>query len=66
MILNEQTDTWGPYGYDKDIIRFSVPVKTPANFVETLSIAFVPQQLGVILIIGWEKTYVEVPITIRK
>lgn len=68
MILNEQTDTWGPYGYDKskDIIRFDVPVKSLTDFVETLSIAFTQQANGANLIIGWEKTYVEVPIEIRE
>lgn len=67
MILNQQTDTWGPYGYDesKDIIRFSVQAKQLAEYVEKLSIVFTSQTSGANLVIGWENTYVEVPIIIN-
>ncbi|WP_316778533.1 DUF2911 domain-containing protein [Pedobacter antarcticus] len=67
MILNQQTDTWGPYGYDqtKDVIRFTVQAKQLTEYVETLGIVFTPQPSGANLIIGWENTYVEVPITIN-
>lgn len=66
IILNEDTDTWGTYAYDqtKDIIRFNVPVKPLQTFVEALTIAFTPQPAGANLVIAWDKTSVEVPVTI--
>lgn len=66
IILNEDTDTWGTYAYDKskDIVRFNVPVKPLNTFVEALTIVFAPQPAGANLIIAWDKTSVQVPVTI--
>lgn len=67
LILNAQTDRWGAYTYDekKDIVRVEVPVKPLENVVEALSITFVPQPTGANLVIGWDKTSVELPIQFK-
>ncbi|RZM30023.1 MAG: DUF2911 domain-containing protein [Pedobacter sp.] len=67
MIINKQTDKWGAFNYDqtKDILRTDVPVKTLPKPVEALSIVFTPKDNGAILIIAWDSTSVELPITIK-
>ena len=67
VIINTQTDRWGAYTYDekKDVVRITVPVKPLATTVEALSIVMIPQPAGANLIIAWDKTSVEVPITIK-
>jgi hypothetical protein len=65
IIVNRQTDRWGAYTYDKskDVARVEVAVKTLAEPVENLSMTFVPKPGGAGLVIGWDKTSVEVPIS---
>jgi hypothetical protein len=67
VIINKQTDRWGAYTYDeaKDVVRVTVPVKPLTTVVEALSITFTPNASGANLIIGWDKTSVEVPVTIK-
>jgi len=67
IIINKQTDRWGAYTYDeaKDIARVTVPVKPLSAAVEALAITFTPNASGANLIIGWDKTSVEVPVTIK-
>jgi len=67
VIVNTQTDRWGAYAYDekKDVVRVTVPVKPLTTVVEALSIVLISQPGGANLIIGWDKTSVEVPITIK-
>ncbi|OXG08965.1 Protein of unknown function (DUF2911) [Flavobacterium araucananum] len=67
IIINKEVDMWGAYAYDetKDVARVSVPVKPISNVVEALSIAFTTQGSVANLVIGWDKTTVEVPITIK-
>lgn len=67
IIINKELDMWGNYAYDesKDIARVSVPVKTVSTPIEALSIAFTTQGSVANLVIGWDKTTVEVPITIK-
>ncbi|KIO76177.1 hypothetical protein TH53_16575, partial [Pedobacter lusitanus] len=67
VIINKQTDRWGAYTYDesKDVVRVSVPVKPLTTVVEALAITFTPNASGANLIIGWDKTSVEVPVTIK-
>ncbi|MDO7743338.1 MAG: DUF2911 domain-containing protein, partial [Pedobacter sp.] len=67
IIINKQTDKWGAYTYDekKDVVRAEVPVKPLATALESLSITFTPLASGANLIIGWDKTSVEVPVTIK-
>ena len=67
IIINKDTDMWGAYAYDetKDLVKITVPVKAVENTIEALSIAFTTQASGANLVIGWDKTTVEVPITIK-
>jgi len=67
IIINSDTDRWGAYTYNesKDIARVTVPVKELPATVEALSMTFTPAASGVNLIIGWDKTSVEVPVTIK-
>lgn len=67
MIINKQTDRWGAYTYDaaKDEVRVEVPVKALENVVENLSITFVPQADGANLVVGWDKTSVQLPIQFK-
>ena len=67
IIINKELDLWGGYAYDesKDLVRISVPVKTVTTPIESLSIAFTSKDAITNLVIGWDKTTVEVPITIK-
>lgn len=67
IIINKEIDLWGAYAYDetKDIVRVSAPVKTVSTPIEALSIAFTNQGSIANLVIGWDKTTVELPITIK-
>ncbi|MDA6070121.1 DUF2911 domain-containing protein [Flavobacterium sp. AC] len=67
IIINKELDLWGNYAYDetKDLLRVSVPVKPVSTVIEALSIAFTTQGSVTNLVIGWDKTTVEVPITIK-
>lgn len=65
ILVNKQTDRWGAYTYDKskDVAQIEVPVKALTEPVENLSMTFVPKPNGAVLVIGWDKTSVEVPIS---
>jgi len=67
IIINKELDLWGGYAYDesKDVVRVSVPVKPVSTPVEALSIAFTTQDNIANLVIGWDKTTVELPITVK-
>ncbi|WP_343694519.1 DUF2911 domain-containing protein [Flavobacterium sp.] len=67
IIINKELDLWGAYPYDesKDVVRVSVPVKPVSTVIEALSIAFTAQGNVANLVIGWDKTTVELPITVK-
>ena len=67
IIINKELDMWGAYAYDesKDLVKITVPVKTVTTPIELLSIAFISKDGITNLVIGWDKTTVEVPITIK-
>ncbi|MDF3077309.1 MAG: asparagine synthetase [Sphingobacteriaceae bacterium] len=67
IILNSATNRWGAYSYDqtKDIARVDVPVKTLPDVVENFSITFTDKPGGANLVMGWDKTAVELPITFQ-
>lgn len=67
VIINKEIDLWGGYAYDsgKDLVKIVVPVKATPAPVEALSIAFTTQGAVTNLVIGWDKTMVEVPISIK-
>jgi len=71
IIVNGTTDKWGLFYdrdkyQDKDIVRFTVPVKPLDTELEALAMTFTPLPDGANLVIGWDKTAVEVPITFTK
>ena len=60
IILSSDLDVWGAYSYKEssDVVRTKVPVTTDSKSLEAFSIAF----NGSNLVLGWDKTRVEVPI----
>jgi len=67
IIINKQTDKWGAFTYDqsKDVLRTEVKVKPLDKPLEVLSITFTPRPAGANLIIGWDLSTVELPVTIK-
>lgn len=63
VILNNRVHTWGAYEYtDKeDQVRINVPVRKSPTTIEAFSMAFVPQEEGANLLMGWDDQYVEIP-----
>lgn len=64
IILNKAQNQWGAYNYDadKDLLRIKAPARKAAAPIEDLSIAFQPIDGGANLLMGWENTYVELPL----
>lgn len=64
VILNNDVHTWGAYEYTdkKDQIRIKVPVKKSPTSIESFSMAFVPNSDGANLLMGWDNSYIEVPL----
>lgn len=64
IILNENINVWGAYNYDEtfDVARTDVPTKNTAATVEDFSITFKPSDGGSDLLMGWDDTFVEIPI----
>lgn len=67
LIINRQTDRWGAFTYDetKDVLRTDVPVKALDKPLENFSISFIPADTGAIMVLGWDKTLIELPIAIK-
>ncbi|HOY18217.1 MAG TPA: DUF2911 domain-containing protein [Haliscomenobacter sp.] len=65
IILNSELDHWGAYSYKEnlDVLRVVVPVKSTADVVENLAIAFEKADAKTTTMrIAWDKTMVEVAI----
>jgi hypothetical protein len=64
IIINEKVNIWGAYSYEEslDVLRTTVPVKNTAATVEDFSITFKPTPDGSDLLMGWDDTFVEIPI----
>ncbi len=64
VILNKDLDTWGAYGYKKerDLARFTTPARKTAAPIESFSISFQPTEAGSDMFLGWDETYIQVPI----
>jgi hypothetical protein len=67
IILNSDADQWGAYNYkeDKDVVRFTVPVKNVEEMVENFTIQFkqAADKLNEsVLVFAWDKTMVELPV----
>ena len=64
IILNSQLGQWGAFSYDKikdkNVARFTIPVKTLERPVEQLTIRFAADKS---MIIEWDKTQVTIPIS---
>ncbi|MDQ1140860.1 DUF2911 domain-containing protein [Pedobacter agri] len=65
IIVNKQTDKWGAFSYDQtmDVARVNVPVKALLKPLEYFSLTFTAKESGANLIIGWDKTQVDLPIS---
>lgn len=66
IILNSDLDYWGAYRYnaDNDVLRLTVPARTSETVVEAFTIQFKADGDGKAnMILAWDKTRVEVPIT---
>lgn len=63
VIINRETNVWGAYNYkeEQDIVRINVPSKGAAATIESLSMAFMPTDNGVSLMIGWDDRFIEIP-----
>ena len=64
VILNKDLDTWGAYGYkeERDLVRFKIPARKTAAPVESFSISFQPTEAGSDMFLGWDETYLQIPI----
>lgn len=64
VILNSALNQWGAYRYDesKDVARVTVKPKSTAATVETFSIASEKDGENFNLMLGWDDTYVQVPV----
>jgi len=64
VILSSELDVWGAYTYKEtsDIARIKVPVSS-GEALEIFSIAFKQVDNGYHMVIGWDKTRIEVPFT---
>lgn len=64
LILNKDINQWGAYNYDekKDVARVKVKAKKTAANVETFSITSRKVEEGYHLLLGWDDTFIEVPI----
>lgn len=67
IIINKQLDKWGAFTYNeaKDVMRFKVPVKKMAKPLEAFTITFNPASAGAIMVIAWDTSIVEFPISIK-
>jgi len=66
IILNSDLDFWGAYSYNQalDILRVNVPVKKSEEVIENFSIKFRKgNDHEAIMMMGWDTTMVEVPIS---
>lgn len=62
VIINTKTNIWGlSYDPEYDFLRFTVPSRSAAAPIESLSMAFRPDTDGFSLMIGWDDRYVEIP-----
>lgn len=66
--LNSITDQWGVYAYDAkyDVASVTVPTQVSKEEIEALSIVLFEKSTNAVHIkIGWDKTMVEVPVTLK-
>ena len=63
--INKDTDTWGAFKYNakKDVLRVDVPVVKSEATIEFMVMAFEKSIAGFNLVIAWENTRVNIPMT---
>ena len=64
VMLNSELNQWGAYRYDesKDVARITVKPKSTAATVETFSITTENDGENYNLMLGWDDTYIEIPV----
>ena len=64
VILNKDLDTWGAYGYkeERDLMRFKTPAYKTAAPIESFSLSVQPTEEGSDMFLGWDDTYIQVPV----
>ena len=67
LIINKDTDTWGAFRYNEknDVQRITLPVRSTAREVETLSMTCNKQSNGFDLVIAWDTKQVSMPVSIK-
>ena len=65
IIFNRDTDTWGAFRYDskKDALRVSIPTQKSTTPSEAFSMEFKKSASGADLYIGWDDTFIMLPIS---
>lgn len=64
VMINKDINIWGAYQYDadKDVARINVKPQTTAATVETFSITTKKVDQGHHLLLGWDDTFIEIPV----
>lgn len=64
FILNRKSQSWGTDNYDENnnLLAVEVQPKKTATSIEDFSISLRPLNKGASLLLGWEDTYIEIPI----
>ncbi|GAB4416029.1 MAG: hypothetical protein OHK0039_25090 [Bacteroidia bacterium] len=64
LILNSDLHQWGAYRYqeENDVLRVEVPTQETKDLVEAFAITFDKAGNGLHLLIGWDRTFIEVPV----
>jgi len=64
VIINADTNVWGSFSYkeEDDVARLIVASRDAAAPTESLSMIFRPEENGTTLLIGWDSTYIEIPL----
>ena len=66
IILSSDLDVWGAYSYNQshDVIRVNVAVRKASESIEDFSIKFRKEKDNeTIMMLGWDTTFIEVPIS---
>lgn len=68
IILSSALDEWGAFSYDKskDVLRVDAPVSQTEGEVEAFTIQFQGTPPSGKLIFAWDRTWVEVPVSVAK
>jgi hypothetical protein len=64
FILNRRSQSWGTENYDEtnNLLMVEVQAKKTATSIEDFSISLRPLKNGTSLLLGWDDTFIEVPI----